>query len=351
VISRPHVAALSSGEDMSKTFIIAEAGVNHNGSLEIAKKLIVAAKESGADAVKFQTFKTEKLVTQKARKADYQKKTTAAQESQFDMIKRLELSEKDHLELISECRRAGIEFLSSPFDLESFDLLHRVGVKRFKIPSGEITNLAYLEEIARRNRPIILSTGMSTLAEVAEALDAIFSTGNRQVCLLHCVTEYPAPFEEINLRAMQTMHIAFKLPVGYSDHTPGIEIPMAAVALGAEVIEKHFTLDRKMEGPDHKASLEPDELAEMIRGIRNIEQALGDGVKKPTACEIKNIPIARKSIVAARSIRKGQQLSYENIAVKRPGDGIPPKFAGLIVGMKASADIEADEVIRWEDLK
>jgi N-acetylneuraminate synthase len=336
---------------MAKTFIIAEAGVNHNGSIQIARKLIDQAKNAGADAVKFQTFKTEKLVTQKAHKAEYQKRTTAATESQFDMIKRLELSENDHVELMSYCKEKKIEFLSSPFDLDSADLLFRLGVQRFKIPSGEITNPAYLEEIARKGKPLILSTGMSSLAEVAEALDVIFSVGNHQVCLLHCVTEYPAPFNEINLRAMQTMKAAFQVPVGYSDHTPGIEIPLAAVALGAEVIEKHFTLDRGMEGPDHKASLEPGELAMMIQAIRHVEQALGNGFKNPAPCELKNIAIARKSVVAARPIRKGEALSSDSITVKRPGNGIPPKFAKLLVGLKVNSDINADDVIFWEHLK
>lgn len=333
-----------------KTFIIAEAGVNHNGSMEIARRLIDEAKAAGSDAIKFQTFKARKLVSRKADKAPYQKETTSRDESQYDMLKRLELGEQEHFDLISLCKEKGIIFLSSPFDEESADLLEKIGVNMFKIPSGEITNLPFLQHIARKNKPLIMSTGMATLEEVEEALNSIYTTGNKRVTLLHCVTEYPAPFAEINLRAMLTMKKAFNLPVGYSDHTPGIEIAIAAVSLGAEVIEKHFTLDKNMEGPDHKASIEPHELRQMIRSIRNVENSLGDGVKRPAPCELKNMEIARKSIVAAELIKRGQPLTKKNVVIKRPGYGVQPKDMEKILGRIAKSDIHPDEVVTWEKL-
>jgi len=336
---------------MAKTYIIAEAGVNHNGSVLIARRLIDAAKECGADAVKFQTFKAENIVSREADKAEYQKKNTAADESQYQMIKKYELTPDDHIDLINFCRVKDIDFLSSPFDEESADLLEHLGVRQFKIPSGEITNHPFLRYLAQKGRPMILSTGMSTMGEIEEALNIISSTGNCQISLLHCVTEYPAPFEEINLRALNTMKLAFGVPVGYSDHTPGIEIPLAAVALGAVIIEKHITLNKTMEGPDHKASLEPHEFKEMVAGIRNVERALGNGIKKPAPCELKNMLIVRKSLVAIKNIKKDEIITKEAIAVKRPGLGILPKEMNNIIGLKAKIDIEADDIITWDKLK
>jgi len=333
-----------------KVFIIAEAGVNHNGSLELAKKLVDAAADSGADAIKFQTFDAGSLVSKKAVKAEYQKKTTSPRESQFEMLKRLQLSRRDHAELLAYSKKRKIIFLSSPFDEKSADLLEKLGVTLFKIPSGEITNIPFLRHVANKMKPIILSTGMANLGEIEEALDVIYASGNRRVELLHCVTEYPAPYREINLRAMITMKNAFNIPIGYSDHTPGTEVAIAAVALGAEIIEKHLTLDKKMDGPDHSASLEPDEFADMVAAVRNIEMALGDGRKKPAQCELKNMDIARKSIVAAKSIQKNETITRVKLAIKRPGSGVQPKDLEKIVGRKAKQNIEADEVITWSKL-
>lgn len=332
-------------------FIIAEAGVNHNGDLSLARQLIDAAAEAGADAVKFQTFKAEKLVSRVAKKADYQLQTTEKSESQLEMIKKLELDKAAHLKLLEYCREKGIMFLSSPFDYESADLLDELGVAFAKIPSGELINLPFLKYIAAKQKPMIMSTGMANIAEVAEALEAIYSTGNTDVIVLHCVTEYPAPLEDTNLRAMLTLKDTFKVPVGYSDHTLGIEVPIAAVALGARVIEKHFTLDKTMEGPDHKASLEPAELKLMVQSIRNVEKALGDGVKKPAACEVRNMAVARKSLVAAEDLLKGTVLTREMLVVKRPGDGIEPKFSEKVLGFTLNRDVRRDEVIKWDDLK
>ena len=356
----------------SAVFIIAEAGVNHNGSIEMAKKLIdvAADADAGADAVKFQTFKAEKVISKHAPKAVYQKKTTAEAESQLEMVKKLELDEKAHRDLIRHCKKRKIEFLSTPFDYDSIDLLVRLKLSRLKIPSGEITNGPYLLHIARTEKPVILSTGMSTLGEIETALgvlafgyvtpkarpslkafqDAFCSEQGKQaleekVTLLHCTTEYPAPFDEVNLRAMKTMRIAFGLPVGLSDHTPGIAVPIAAVALGASVIEKHFTLDRNLPGPDHKASLEPDELKAMVMAIRNVEAAMGRGRKVPTFSEIKNRDIARKSLVAAKPICKGEAFSAANIATKRPGNGISPMQYWELIVEKAKIDYEIDEAI------
>jgi N,N'-diacetyllegionaminate synthase len=331
----------------TKTYIIAEAGVNHNGDMNIAKRLIEVAKAAGADAVKFQTFKTELLVSKNAPKADYQKATTDADENQFDMIKKLELSVDDHAVLIDYCREIGIEFLSSPFDLESIDLLHEIGLPLFKIPSGEITNLPYLKKIAAFNKRVILSTGMSTLEEVEKAVNLIVANGTdkNKITLLHCNTEYPTPYEDVNLKAMQTMKSTFGVEVGYSDHTQGIEVPIAAVALGATVIEKHFTLDKSLPGPDQLASLDPQELKQMVDGIRRIEKALGSGAKEVSASEKKNIAIARKSIVAAVDIKKGELFSEKNIAVKRPGNGISPMKWESVLGEIAKRDFIADELI------
>jgi N,N'-diacetyllegionaminate synthase len=328
-------------------FIIAEAGVNHNGSIELAKRLIDAASESGADAVKFQTFKAEKLVSKNAQKAAYQKETTDADESQFDMIKKLELDLETHKELMAYCKKKGIMFLSTPFDLESVAMLDELGLQIFKIPSGEITNLPYLQAIGKLNKEVILSTGMATLDEVGDALKILQDAGTKKenITVLHANTMYPTPMEDVNLRAMLTIGKTFDVAFGYSDHTLGIEVDIAAAAMGATVIEKHFTLDKTMEGPDHKASLEPDELKAMVTAIRNIESALGDGVKKPSKSESPNIEVARKSIVASRHIKKGEMLNEENLTVKRPGNGISPMQWNKIVGTVAQRDYKVDELL------
>ncbi|HLP80423.1 MAG TPA: N-acetylneuraminate synthase [Nitrosomonas sp.] len=333
---------------MTKTFVIAEAGVNHNGSLELAKRLVDVAAEAGADAVKFQTFKADKLVSKSAQKADYQKQTTAEDESQYEMIKKLELDEDAHRVLIGYCKEKPIMFLSTPFDHDSIRLLNDLGMPIFKIPSGEITNLPYLRHIGGLGKEVIMSTGMADLGEVEDALNVLIEEGTpkEKITVLHATTEYPCPIEEVNLRAMQTMRNAFGVRVGYSDHTPGIEVPIAAVAMGACVIEKHFTLDRTMEGPDHKASLEPDELKAMVKAIRNIDQAMGDGIKKASKSEAKNIPISRKSIVAARTIKAGEIFSSDNLAVKRPGAGINPMRWDEVIGTVATCDYQPDEIIK-----
>ncbi|RXJ68982.1 N-acetylneuraminate synthase [Halarcobacter ebronensis] len=332
---------------MSRVFIIAEAGVNHNGSIELAKKLIDAAVESGANAVKFQTFKTENLVSKNAQKAEYQKETTDINESQFEMIKKLELDVNTHKELIAYCNSKNIMFLSTPFDLDSIKLLSDLGLEIFKIPSGEITNLPYLREIGKLDKKVILSTGMSDIGEVEDALDILIEAGTKKenITILHANTEYPTPMEDVNLNAMVTMGKAFDIAYGYSDHTLGIEVDIAAVAMGACCIEKHFTLDKNMEGPDHKASLEPDELKQMVKAIRNIELALGSGIKKPSKSESKNIVIVRKSIVAKTKIKKGEILTKENLAIKRPSGGINPMRWDEIVGTIAKKDYMEDELI------
>lgn len=335
---------------MAHVFIIAEAGVNHNGSLDLALKLVDAAKASGADAVKFQTFRADLLATRSAHKAAYQERTTATAESQFEMLRRLELDAAAHQRLIEYCGKLGIQFLSSPFDQQSADLLHTLGVPLFKVPSGEITNFPFLRHLARLGRPLILSTGMSTLGEVEEAVRLIQAEGVSQLTLLHCVTEYPAPFDEVNLCAMQTLKVAFGLPVGYSDHTPGIEIAIAAAALGAGVIEKHFTLDRSLPGPDHAASLEPGELRQMVTSIRHVEAALGTGIKSPAPCEIANISVARKSIVAARALPAGHPLEAKDLEIKRPGNGLAPKLLPALVGRTLRAALAKDELIGWDHL-
>lgn len=332
---------------MSKVFIIAEAGVNHNGSIDLAKKLIDVASDAGADAVKFQTFKAEKLVSKQAQKADYQKQTTEAQESQYDMIKKLELDENTHLELMNYCKEKSIMFLSTPFDHESIRLLAKMELEIFKIPSGEMTNLPYLRAIGGLNKKVVLSTGMADIGEVEDALDILDSAGTSKenVTVLHANTEYPTPMCDVNLKAMQTIAQTFKVTVGYSDHTLGIEIPIAAVAMGASVIEKHFTLEKMMSGPDHKASLEPNELKAMVGAIRNIEKALGDGVKKPSPSEAPNMVIARKSIIAIKSIAKGELFTEENIGIKRPGNGISPMRWDELVGTYAQKDYQEDDFI------
>lgn len=328
-----------------KVLVIAEAGVNHNGNINTALKMIDVAKQSGADIIKFQTAKPELVISRFAEKAVYQKKTTGADESQLEMCVRLHLKYSDYISLKQYCEKIGIQFLSTPFDLDSIEFLEELGCTMWKIPSGEITNLPYLIKIAETHKPIILSTGMSTLEEISDAITVLKEHGSGEITLLHCTTEYPAPIEDVNLRAMETMRQKFGLKVGYSDHTQGIEIPVAAVAMGACVIEKHFTLDRNMEGPDHKASLEPDELAAMVKAIRNVEKALGNGIKTPSPSEIKNIPIARKSIVAKKKILKGEFLTEENITTKRPGNGISPMRWKDVLGTRAVRDFCEDELI------
>lgn len=335
---------------MLHVFIIAEAGVNHNGSLDLALRLVDAAKASGADAVKFQTFRADLLATRSARKAPYQERTTANAESQFEMLQRLQLDAAAHQRLIDHCRQIGIQFLSSPFDTQSADLLATLDVPLYKVPSGEITNLPFLQHLAGKGRPLILSTGMSTLGEVEEAVQVLQAAGATQLTLLHCVTEYPAPYAEVNLRAMQTLKSAFGLPVGYSDHTPGIDIAIAAVALGAEVIEKHFTLDRLLPGPDHSASLEPVEFRQMVAAIRHVEAALGTGIKAPAPCELPNLLIARKSVVAARSLPAGHQLATGDLDIKRPGNGIAPKLLPALIGRTLRASVAKDEIINWNHM-
>lgn len=333
---------------MKKVFIIAEAGVNHNGSLNTAKKLVDVAAGTGADAVKFQTFNAESVVSQYAQKAVYQKKTTDKDESQLEMIKKLELDLNAHRELIIYCRKKRIVFLSTPFDIGSIDLLVRLGLKTFKIPSGEITNLPYLRKIGSLRKKIIISTGMANLKEIKDALDVLVENGTskKDITVLHCNTEYPTPFEDVNLRAMLTIRDKFSVQVGYSDHTLGIEVAIAAAALGASVIEKHFTLNRNMEGPDHKASLEPVELKSMVQSIRNIEAAMGDGIKKPSKSETKNIVIARKSIIALRDIKTGEVFNGANITAKRPGIGISPMQWDKIIGKRSKKSYERDELIK-----
>lgn len=330
---------------MNKVFIIAEAGVNHNGSIEIAKKLVDVAALAGADAVKFQTFKADKLVSKQAPKAVYQNETTEQSETQYEMLKKLELTEKMHVELIRYCKEKEIIFLSTPFDIDSINMLMELDVDIIKIPSGEITNLPYLRAVAKQKKQVILSTGMSNLQEVKNAVQILKQYGADDIKVLHCNTQYPTPIEDVNLKAMVKMGEELKLSYGYSDHTLGIEIPIAAVALGATIIEKHFTLDKTMEGPDHKASLEPKELVAMIQAIRNIEKALGDGVKRVTQSEINNVMIGRKSVVAACRIKKGDVYTEKNITVKRPGMGISPMEWDLIIGNIANRDYEEDEMI------
>ena len=333
---------------MSKVLIIAEAGVNHNGDINLAKKLIDVAAESGADIVKFQTAKAENVVSRFAKKAEYQIENTGnSAESQLEMIQKLVLDDSAWPILISYCKQKNIEFLSTPFDIESVDLLHNLGLKIFKIPSGEITNLPYLRKIGKYNKQVILSTGMANLGEIESAIAVLVDSGTKRenITLLQCNTEYPTPFADVNLKAMKSLKKAFRLPVGYSDHTPGIAIPLAAVGMGAKVIEKHFTLDKNMEGPDHKASLEPCELKAMVKGIREIELALGDGIKQTSASEAKNKPIARKSIVANCAIKKGEILSESNLYTKRPAGGISPMEWDKVIGTKAVRDFEPDEMI------
>jgi len=332
-------------------FIIAEIGVNHNGDVKLARQLIDLAVEAGADAVKFQTFHTQLLVSEAAPKAEYQLRSTGESESQFDMLRALELSHEEHQELFAYCHERGIIFISTPFDHSSADFLHTLGVPAFKIPSGETVNLPMLRHIALKNLPVILSTGMSTLGEVEMAVRTIRQTENQQLVVLHCVSNYPADFGDINLRAMDTISKAFDLPVGFSDHTVGIEIPLAAVAMGACVIEKHFTLSRDMDGPDHQASLEPDELISMVRGIRNIESAFGTGVKEPAESEQGITQIARRSIHLQRDLESGSVLTADDLIALRPGGGIPPNQFELVIGRGLKHALSKGAALDWADLE
>ncbi len=332
----------------NRVLIIAEAGVNHNGSIDTAKKLIDAAADAGVDYVKFQTFKAEKLVTKSASRANYQDSNTGDRDSQYEMLKKLEISEEMHLELIHYCERKNIKFLSTAFDLESLTFLKTLGLKLAKIPSGEITNLPYLRAMAKLFPEIILSTGMANMDEIKAAFKVLIENGAKQenITILHCNTEYPTPMEDVNLKAMLDIQKQLNTKIGYSDHTLGIEVPIAAVALGAKVIEKHFTLDRNLPGPDHKASLEPGELKAMVTAIRNIEKAIsGSGIKEPSSSELKNRPIARKSIVASKKIKQGEKFTEQNIGVKRPGTGISPINWDQVLEKSANKDFEIDDLI------
>jgi N,N'-diacetyllegionaminate synthase len=332
---------------MRKTIIIAEAGVNHNGDLETAKRLIEVASKAGADYIKFQTFSAEELVAKSARRVDYQIKNSNIDESQFQMIQRLELKREHHQLLIDYANHCGIKFLSTAFDIKSLEFLDSLGVDLFKIPSGEITNYPYLKAVASYKKKIILSTGMSTLADVDNAMAVLLKFGSRRedITILHCTTEYPAPIEEVNLSAINTLKLSFGVDVGYSDHTLGIVVPISAVSLGASIIEKHFTLDRNMDGPDHKASLEPEELISMINSIRLVEKALGDGIKSVTKSELKNINLVRKSLIANTNIKKGDIFTSQNISVKRSGPGISPMRYDEVIGRIAPRDFVIDEAI------
>lgn len=332
-------------------YIIAEAGVNHNGDVNIALQMIEEAKRCGCDCVKFQTFLTENLVTKSAKKAEYQIKNTENDKSQFEMLKSLELSYNDFQMLKGYCDEVGIEFMSTPFDLASVDLLEKLGVTAYKISSGDITNKQLLEYAASKKKQMIISTGMCTIDEVQEAVQWIEDTGNRQITLLHCTSNYPTPYKEVNMMAMLTLGQEFLYDIGYSDHTQGIIMPVMAAAMGAKVIEKHFTIDKNMEGPDHKASLDVNELKDMVTSIRNVEAAMGDGVKRPTESELNTRDVARKSIVLQHAMKKGECLSAGDLVVKRPGIGIEPKYIGQLIGRRLIRDIEQDELIKFEDVE
>ena len=335
----------------ARVFVVAEAGVNHNGDVALALALVDAAADGGADAVKFQTFRTDALVSRAAPKAGYQVETTGGGESQRDMLARLELTLDDFARVQERCAKRGVVFFSAPFDETSADALERLAAPLFKVPSGEITNLPFLRHVAAKRRPMIVSTGMCTLAEVAEAVAAIRAAGDPPVALLHCVSAYPAPPGEMNLRAMDTLRERFGVPVGLSDHTLGLEVALAAVARGAAIVEKHLTLDKAMPGPDHRASLDPGEMAALVRGIRTVESALGDGDKRPTPSELDTRRVARKSLVAARALRAGERLTADAVAVKRPGTGIPPADLDRAVGRRLRRDVAADEVLEWTALE
>ena len=329
---------------MGKTLIIAEAGVNHNGSLDLAKKLVDEAKDCGADIVKFQTAKLDSLVSKNAHMAEYQMKNTGKEESQKEMLSKLLLSFDDFIELAGYCRQVGIQFLSTPFDIESIHFLSSMQ-DIWKVPSGEITNYPYLVEIGKTGKKVILSTGMAEMSEIDDAIKVLEENGTTDITILHCTTEYPTPMNEVNLNVLKTFQKRFKYPIGYSDHTKGIEVDLAAIALGATVIEKHFTLDKTMQGPDHRASLEPQELKAMVDGIRNIEMAMGSFEKNPTESELKNRAVARKSIVAAKAIKKGELFTVDNLTTKRPGSGVNPMLWNKVIGTIAIRDFEEDELI------
>jgi N,N'-diacetyllegionaminate synthase len=331
---------------MESVLIIAEAGVNHNGSLTLAMKMVDEAKNAGADIIKFQTAKPELVISKYAEKAEYQKNATGTEESQLEMCKKIHLKFEDYIPIKKHCEEVGIKFLSTPFDLDSIDFLEELGCDLWKIPSGEITNYPYLVKIAKTRKPIILSTGMCNINDIRKAIELLNDNGAGEITLLHCTTEYPAPYGDVNLNAMETLRREFGLKVGYSDHTKGITIPIAAAAMGATVIEKHFTLDRNMEGPDHKASLEPDELSDMVNAVRCVEVAMGSGIKEPAESEIKNMAIARKSIVAKRDIKRGEPYTEDNITTKRPGNGISPMRWNEVLGMIANRDYGEDELIK-----
>ncbi|MBN1517178.1 N-acetylneuraminate synthase [Candidatus Sumerlaeota bacterium] len=337
-------------KNLNRCFIIAEAGVNHNGDVETAKRLVDAAKKAGADAVKFQTFQSEKLVNKSAKQAEYQAANTGKAESQYDMLKRLEFSEAAHREILAYCSQCAITFMSTPFHAEAADFLDELGVPAFKLGSGEVTNLPFLAHVARKGRPIMLSTGMANLGEVEDAVRTIEQNGNPQLALLHCVSNYPANPADANLRAMETLTRAFGRPVGYSDHVPSNAVAFAAVALGARIIEKHLTLDRNMPGPDHQASLEPAQFAELTAGVRQVESALGDGIKRPAASERNTAEVARKSLVAAHDIAAGAVLQAGDLAIKRPGSGIPPRDMQYVLGRRTNTALSEGDLIRLEDL-
>ncbi|MEG0978953.1 MAG: N-acetylneuraminate synthase [Oscillospiraceae bacterium] len=330
-------------------YIIAEAGVNHNGDLSLAIELVKKAKEAGCDCIKFQTFSADRIVTKQALKAEYQIKNTNSNSSQYDMLKKLELSEMDFIRLIQECEKVNIDFMSSPFDVEDVYMLEKLKMSRFKIPSGEITNKPLLEAVASTNKPIILSTGMCTIEEVEQAVDWIYKKDNKDITLLHCTSNYPTIAQEVNMNAMLTLKEKFGVPIGYSDHTQGIVIPVMAVSMGAQVIEKHFTLDRHMSGPDHMASLEPHELAQMVNEIRIVEKAFGDGIKIPIASEIKTQSLVRKSIVALKDMKKGHTITHNDICCKRPGTGISPSKIEEIIGKRLNKDLCKDNFLSYED--
>lgn len=330
---------------MRHVIVIAEAGVNHNGSFELAKKMVDAAKESGVDYVKFQTFNPKKLVSKYAEKAEYQKKTTGSDETQLQMLQKLTLTEDNFLSLRDYCKEVGIGFISTPFDLDSIAFLETFDMDFWKVPSGEVTNLPYLEAIARTKRKVVMSTGMCDMNEIQDAMEVLEKNGTTEITLLHCNTQYPTPYEHVNLSAMSTIKDTLHKEVGYSDHTQGIEVPIAAVAMGATVIEKHFTLDKNMEGPDHKASLDPTELKQMVSAIRNIEKAIGSGLKEPSSSELTNKAVARKSIVASREIKQGEIFSEDNLTTKRPGTGISPMKWYEVIGKVAVRDFSEDEII------
>lgn len=334
-----------------RTFIIAEAGVNHNGDISTAKEMIYRAKESGCDCIKFQTFFAENLVTKEAPQADYQTLNTGKKESQYDMLKSLELDEESFEIIKKECEKNDIEFMSTPFDEISVDILERIDIKRYKMSSGDITNKPLLEYVARKGKPMIISTGMSTLQEVKAAVDWIEKCGNTSISILHCTSNYPAPYEEVNMAAMQTMMKAFHYPIGYSDHTKGYEIPIMAVSMGACIIEKHFTLNKSMIGPDHKASLDYTELTEMVAKIRNIEKAFGDGEKKPKLSEMPTREVARKSIVIAKDLKAGDIIKREDLAVKRPGNGLLPSEIDNVIGKRMVHDMRKDDLLLKSDVK